>query len=322
VYALEWNGFEGWACESVSWRVVTVPQLGAKLVSLYDLRRGEEWLLQPLRPPVRLPQEGQSFTEYGLFGWDEMYPSIYACTYPAPGKYTGAGIPDHGEVWRLPWQVLEADKGGLTLMVQGQVLPYRLSRRLRWDKQAGEFTLDYALTNTGDEPLYGLWAAHPQFVVAAGDHVVLPPQVDRVLNARLQNGWGEIETAHTWPVTSNAAGTETHLDQAQGMVTGACRKFYVNPHNPVSRAGLSRPSAGGMLWMRWNPQCLPYLGIWVDEGCYSHQPVITLEPASAYIDSLSDAYRRGRVTPLMPGMTNTWEIRVELGEIMKNGPGG
>ena len=32
----------------------------------------------------------------------------------------------------------------------------------------------------------------------------------------------------------------------------------------------------------------PYLGLWIDEGCYNTVSTVALEPASGYFDSLDD----------------------------------
>ncbi len=45
--AATWHGLDAWVLESADVRVVVVPQLGAKIVSLLDKRNGVEWLAGP-----------------------------------------------------------------------------------------------------------------------------------------------------------------------------------------------------------------------------------------------------------------------------------
>ena len=85
-----------WRASSL--RAVIVPELGAKIVSLFDRRRQHEWLVPPMRT-LKQTAYGDDFVSQDMSGWDEMMPTIVAC------DYQGARLPDHGEVWSIPWQV-------------------------------------------------------------------------------------------------------------------------------------------------------------------------------------------------------------------------
>jgi len=86
-----WHNFPAIALESESMRVVIVPDLGAKIVSLFDRTHQREWLTPPMRP-VEQTVYGADFVSQDMSGWDEMLPTIVAC------DWEGAHIPDHGEV--------------------------------------------------------------------------------------------------------------------------------------------------------------------------------------------------------------------------------
>ena len=53
VSAATWQGLDAWVLESAEVRVVTLPPLGAKLVSLLDKRSGREWLAGADDRPLR-----------------------------------------------------------------------------------------------------------------------------------------------------------------------------------------------------------------------------------------------------------------------------
>ncbi len=114
-----------------------------------------------------------------MSGWDEMFPTISACAYPGPGR-TWVTLPDHGEVWALPWRLVEAESGRLTLAVEGQALPYRLTRTLAFTAP-DTLALHYQLVNLGAMPLPYIWAAHPQFACGAGGRNHLPARGHRSL---------------------------------------------------------------------------------------------------------------------------------------------
>ena len=101
-----WLGQPALALDTPVLRLVTVPGMGAKIVSLYDKRHGREWLVPPTERLFGPVPYGVQFDAQDMSGWDEMFPTIDACAYPLPGAYAGAALPDHGEVWPLPWAVM------------------------------------------------------------------------------------------------------------------------------------------------------------------------------------------------------------------------
>lgn len=85
-------------------RIVVVPETGAQITSLMDFN-GHEYLASGFSPrPDNLPLYA-SFNDGGLGGIDDCLPAVAADIYPnEPG--VGWAIPDHGEVWQRPWQVI------------------------------------------------------------------------------------------------------------------------------------------------------------------------------------------------------------------------
>ena len=75
---------------------------------------------------------------------------------PDPGK--GSDLPDHGEVWMLPWQDAGTGDGVIRLSVEGRALPYRLSRSLAFSSHR-TVRLSYLLKTWETNP----WAicGHP-----------------------------------------------------------------------------------------------------------------------------------------------------------------
>ncbi len=147
-----WHGVNAWKLENENLITVIVPEMGAKLVSLFDKRSQREWLVGPGNRPFQKVPYGSPFTEQDMSGWDEMFPTIVACDYPAPGVHHGLSLPDHGEVWTLPWQVEQATDEKLTLSVNGPALPYRLTRTAEYTSPF-VLQLSYQLINLGQETM-------------------------------------------------------------------------------------------------------------------------------------------------------------------------
>ena len=127
------------------WRIDIRPERGGRIKSLR--LRGEEVLDQGIG--VDQPT-AEGFVEGGAWGWDEMVPTVDAT----------ATLPDHGEAWRLPWDVVSEASISCVMTCQGRVLPWRLERRI---DLSDVVRVSYALSNTGATEIPGYWCAHPLF---------------------------------------------------------------------------------------------------------------------------------------------------------------
>lgn len=239
-----------------------------------------EWLLQP----AGLPPQDNSFVGSGLAGWDECIPTVAACT-----GADGRAVPDHGSVWAREWTV---DGNGYGTV---QVEQFRFGRRIR-HSQSG-LRLDYLVHSIAEEPIAVLWAAHPQVLsppgtaveIAVGDRGVLEvyPGPPRIVP------WHQIRSIDAVP-------------------NGAARKIYLPVNEPVSAARLIRPDGRWLEW-RWDPQLVPHLGVWFDNGAYAAQSVIAIEPAIGWYDSLDMAANNGTAMRLAAGETRRWWLALRVG---------
>lgn len=314
VYPLFWRGMEAWALESSAVRVVIIPAMGAKIASLADLRSGSEWLIDAGERPFQPVPFGAPYHEYDLSGWDEMFPTIVACAYPGSGPHQGAALPDHGEVWTLPWQVVEAGGGRITLVVEGPRLPYRLTRTAELTASA-TLQLRYTLENLDPEqPMPYLWAAHPQFTCHANSRVIFPPQVTEVVNTIAEAwGWGPPETTLGWPDAVLPDGRRVRADLVGAPALKRGRKLFALPEAAPAWAAVQRVDSGDWVRLDWDPNEIPYLGLWVDEGALVHESTAAPEPMTGWYDSLTLAYQKGLVKTVPAGGTHTWTLTARLG---------
>jgi galactose mutarotase-like enzyme len=313
VYQTTWQGLEAWALESETLRTVVIPQLGAKLVSLLDKRNQFEWLVDSGDRPLKPVPYGANFVDQDMSGWDEMFPTIVACEYPAPGEYDGTQLPDHGEAWALPWSIGYAQEGSLSLCLEGKALPYRMIRTLSYSSPA-TLQMYYELENLSQERMPYIWAAHPQFVCGEQAEILLPPQVTQVCNTIPADwGWGEPETRFNWPEALSVTGQKVRIDRTGPSSRKQARKFFLLPETRAAWAGLVHRPSGDWLCLNWDPEQVPYLGIWIDEGALSHATVAALEPTTGFYDSLKVAWDKKEVTVLEPGEKRAWDLVVQAG---------
>jgi hypothetical protein len=316
----KWHNLDALILENEFLRTVIVPALGGKIASLLDKRSRLDWLVGPGNRRVQPIEYGSLWHEQDMSGWDEMFPTIIACNYPGPGALNGRPLPDHGEVWTLPWHVEKANGGTLTLSVEGQALPYNLTRTADY-VEPSTLWLHYQVVNESAEPLVYLWAAHPQFTCGSDGRIVLPSNVTEVINTIPASwGWGEPETTFSWPEAASLDGTRVHLDKVGPPSLRRGRKFFALPDVHPGWAGVLRTSSGSWLRLDWDPARLPYFGLWVDEGALNHESVAAPEPTTGFYDDLAVAWKKQRVSILAAHATHEWDLLVQLGVDGKGAP--
>jgi len=256
-----------------------LPLRGGKIVSLLD-HRGVEWLAQPDRP-VRAPaRPGDDFLESEMAGWDECAPTIVECVVG------GVILADHGELWTKAFERTETGVAAVD-----DTLGYRFSRNIVPTSEG--LRLEYRAESLGDAIPF-LWAAHPQFTAPAGTRIRLPGHVRKVVDV-LAPGLPEFD----W---------SDDLGSIDALEPSGYRKLYVHPDERVFEVGLIRPD-GIELTVHWSQEC-PYVGLWFDRFGYRDEPVIAIEPTTAYFDSLETAVGLDRAPMIESGETLSWWVEL------------
>jgi hypothetical protein len=312
--------------------VALLPEVGGKMVSLRAATRAgaepREWLWQTPRRPYRTPAYGGAFDAYDISGFDECFPGIGEGPYPLP-PWEAVTVPDHGEVWTLPWAASVGGPDGetLTLAVHGVRFPYRLDKQLTLEKRSAAahpdraaLRIDYRLANLCPFPLRYLWSAHPLFAAHPGMRVELPPdvalRVDWSRDARL----GPPGARHAWPHTRDAAGATTALDVLPPAGAGFADKLYTQRLRVTgedAHCALVDIETGEYIGFRFDPAAVPYLGLWLnmDGWPLDGQPCfnVALEPCTGYPDRLDLAIAGNEAATIEGGSVKHWTLWLEVG---------
>ena len=291
--------------ENESLRIEVLPEFGGKISLIVALPSGTE-MLQPQLRPVVPRTAGLAFDKSDASGWDECLPTVSACTLPG-----GEAMQDHGDLWRIPWDVLEQDATSVRMSVAATSLPLRFTRALR--VEGSSLFLDYEVSNVGDRPAEYVWSAHPLFAVEAGDRIVLPSDIKEVLVEG--SGGGRLGAAGSrvaWP-------GPFELDHVLAPDANVGDKLYAAA--PAEGwAALERVRSGLRLEVHFDAAVLPWLGLWIcyggwPEGAATRGYCVALEPCTAPADSLARAIKEGHARTLAPGEAHTWSIEVRIGVI-------
>ncbi|WP_430868243.1 hypothetical protein [Demequina aurantiaca] len=250
---------------------------GAKITSLVD-RTGREWLAQA--EPGRARAPGAPFTDAEMAGWDECAPTVDACVV------NDEAMPDHGDLWDHPFAGTAAHA---SIVREG--LGFAFERSIR--EVPGGIRMSYRATALRDRIPF-LWAAHPQFCAPPGTRVKI--DAVRVVDV--------IDPDEPLIAIDDALATIDTVD------AGGYRKWYADPQEPVTSASLVRAD-GSQLDLAWSDNC-PYVGVWFDNGAFSREPIIAIEPSNGYRDALALAMERDRVLFIEPGAPLEWWVDVRV----------
>lgn len=182
---------------SAPWQIEVAPKRGGRITSLK--LDGEELLDQGIGVD-RADADG--FVEGGAWGWDEMVPNVAAV----------GELPDHGEAWRLAWDVMRVTQSEIAMRCRGRIVPWELSRSVQL---RDSLIVQYEYRNVGAQPHHAYWCAHPLFRYEAGMEVGLPggaPHVGEGESTKLFLDAGAVDRVRLrWP---SGLGVEMSWDSA------------------------------------------------------------------------------------------------------------
>ena len=261
-----------------------VPELGAKIISLKDLRSGREWLWHP--PQGRKlfrNRHGDDFFHSPLVGIDECFPTI------APCMWQGRNLPDHGELWSLPWTVDEAawNAGILKTTVFPKLSPFEFTRTI--ELHQNEVRVEYQLSNCGTAHESFMWAIHPLLRLRSGDQLDLPGPTRTLFNG------------------------ESWVDAiASAVPQNQCAKIFAAPVSD-GWAAVHNPQTGDRLQIEWDPEENNTLGLWLTRGGWHGHDHFAIEPTNSDADDLCSAAARNKCGTIAAQGSKSWHLCFRLG---------
>lgn len=295
------DGFDVVGLRNADLELQAVPALGGRIISLRDRRADREWIWEPpSNPPLRTAALGDSFARSGHTGIDDCIPTLGDC------EWRGRRLPDHGEVWSIPWEVVSAAGDELTLRVTLPLTPFVLKRTFRLEN-AG-LTIAYQLENLGASPEEFVWTWHPLFGICEGDRLELPPTATVMRLAGIAGTKGA-RRGDLWPLPSPEPGYDIERLTLGDNITERVKGF-VGPF-PAGRLETALHGAGGeCLRIGWEAAENPILGLWLSRG-YRGWHHVALEPTNGAPDRLNQAvndwHSHGTVAP---GEIRRWSLAI------------
>ena len=298
-----YKNVEAVALENEQLKVQILPDWGAKTASLVYKPKNYELLWQNPDAEYRITGYGAPYPDGEFSGFDEMFPSISRCYYE-DAPWAGTEIPDHGEVWSLPWSY-SAHSGRAVFRVDGVRFPYTLEKTVWLD--GAKLHSRYRLSNRSRFPFHFIWAAHPLFKAVPGMRFIVPSDLKEIVNSvpgPVLGGYGD---RHTFPRTSGI-----DLSTVPPQDTKGYQKYYFLGKVQEGWCRLDNPEANLSITISFSPDRVPYLGMWFNQGGWAGQYNIAPEPCTAAMDriDLSRLWQAG--SSIAPLETWEWELDFDI----------
>lgn len=300
--------------------VVCDPARGFAIDMIRDRASGAEALWRrpghvPATPARALGAAGEAsvptFLDAFTGGWFAMFPEV---GYPLADDPTSFL---HGEVVRLPWDVLDTGERHVTARVQTLRRPLVLERRLEVD--GATLRVHERIENVGAVAAGYAWGHHPCFSRAtfAGGRIELAPSAAEVPAPAHEPAHAVLAAGNgfTWPHAPRAGGGATEdlssVPAARdGRVDHACLTV------PEGRFRITAPRHGRALRVAYDATQFPYMLLWQDFGPADGFPLwgggdtFALEFSTIPGRSTPDAVAAGALRTLAPGATAETEIEL------------
>ena len=309
---------DGILLEDYILRLVLLPQLGGKVISLIYKPTGKELLFKVPKADYRIPRWGEPFVRYDTGGWDECFPTIAPCLYPE-GIWKGTPLPDHGALWSIPWHC-QLSPNEVYLAAKCMTLPLLFRKRIRLVPK-GRVKVSYEVENLCGEPLIFLWAAHLLLRITDNWEILLPSEVDYLrVNWSKGERLGKLGEKVDWPIARDSEGREAPLHTGFSPAAGYADKLFT-PRLSVGAGGMWNKRTGESLVLNFPADLVPFIGLWLCQGGYpeDREPkhfTAGIEPSTGAPDSLEVAYKWGEYARIGARSRYQWwlELKVAQGE--------
>jgi galactose mutarotase-like enzyme len=296
--------------------VRVIPQLGCKIVEIYDLENDHEWLWSDKSRPIKAANYGDQYDLYDISGFDECFPNIGISQDP---KNIGVTLPDHGEIWSLPWDVTD-EVNGVSATVLGKLFDYRFSRKL--SLKSNKLAIEYSVSNIGDSEITYMWSAHPLFAIDENMKIEITgnPKMSKEFGFGGRIGpdgdnWYEGHLSeHVWPSVLGANGQISDMSEVSLDKVLTDKVVLDAPVDGL--VSLKKLSSGRSLTMKFSPLELPFLGICYNFGAWplTGEPAtwVALEPTTGKTDRLDECAELDCARVLPPKSNANWSLEIEL----------
>lgn len=298
------HGLDVLLLENELLRVVLLPQLGGKLWQLTYKPADRDLLWQhPRLTPQRVPFHSV-YDDVFFGGWDELFPNDLA------EEIGGERLPDHGEVWTLPWNVAIARETPAEVEVHLSVMtPISSARVEKWIAlRTGEAKLRFRhrITSLSAREQPFLWKLHAAMALAGDSRIDMPAR-DVYIEDFGPPRTGASRLSYSWPFAADAAGTRHDMRRTL-PATAQVSEFQYATELTAGWCAITHPHKRLGFGLSFDPIVLPSCWLFATYGGWRNLSTVVLEPCTGYPVSLAQGIDDGTHRVLGAGETISTEI--------------
>lgn len=308
IYKSNYKSQNAVTIESKTIKVQFLPRFGSNMCSLFYKLKNIELLVQR-KGKYKIGSYGSSYVKAECAGVDDMFPTIDECFYENH-PWKGIHIPDHGEVWAIPWDIMiENEK--IHFFTYGVRFPYKVDKLVYFESDY-VLRIDYKVTNLSSFDLDFMWVAHCMLISETGLCINLPEEVKTVVCTWDIDGLIEYGKELNWPVYHNSLGKENNLGLMGMKESGRAIKYFVKDAMSNGWCKLEYPKSELTVTFTFSVKSVPYLGILLNEGKWSNLYNIFIEPATAPFDRLDVSKIHSKCSNVKANSTYEWYLKVSI----------
>jgi galactose mutarotase-like enzyme len=269
-----------------------LPEVGAKILTLYDKTGNRQILWEnPRIRPQTYPIDA-NFDNYWCGGWDDAYPTADACIH------AGEPFPNLGELRSLHWQVEELTPTKTVLTAYGPISAIHATKTIWLSGQV--LHMSFSVKSLSPIALDFMWGTHPAFAVEAGTRLIIPARTAIVAQSN-HPSLGAPGDSYSWP---NINGTDMSLvpDISAGINCGHYATDLEDGWFAIETRGQ------GILY-EFPLETCRNLWMWLVYGGWRGYHHAVIEPWTGYPVNLAQAFEQGRHSQLDPGSTFSVTVR-------------
>ena len=254
--------------------VEIAPEVGCRVVSFVHFASGYEYLWTNENVPLRRETPGTEYDPNFFGGIEELLPN------DIPETIDGIECPDHGELWTLEMQTVEATNQMVRSEATMPLFGFLVEKSFTLEQNA--LVVSTSITNTSDVQKHFLWKLHAALRIAPGDRI----ECDAARYTAADPEWSRRKGYGHWEgeLIPEFDGTTEFL-YLQGLRKGS----------------MSWTNGKRRFDVEFDPEVFPYAWYFASYGGFDNHQVAILEPCTGMPISVVEAAKLQQCSVLRPG---------------------
>lgn len=293
------NGIEIYTIENTHLRVSIVPDMGGKLISIYNKPLEKEFLWTNDFLPFTMAASGSEYDANFLGGVDELIPN------DIPETIDAIDYPDHGELWTTRLKCTVKDDN-VTVDATLPLCGLYYAKKVTLDPYNSSIILNYNIRNDSGRPRNFMWKLHAAVNIAAGDRLKTSARYSKVVDPEYSRFRNEL-TEFKWP---NIESTDASVIPERN---GSMDFLYLYD-TPIGEMQLEYMNGEHIFGYCYDTKVFPYQWWFASYGGFSGHYTAILEPCTNMPIAVKDAIEQNQCASLQPGDSISTTVRIFAGE--------